>query len=570
MGRAEPAAAPGWARRLPGVWRLRHYRLGWLRGDLLAGVVVSAYLIPQVMAYAELAGLPAITGVWAAVGPLAVYAVLGSSRQLSVGPEASTALMTAAAVGALSGGDPRMLAAAASGLALATGVVCLLGFLGRIGYVADLLSRPVLTGYMCGIAILMIVSQLGKISGISVPSGPTVSEVAFWLTHLGQANPATLVLSVLVVVLLAADHRWFPQVPGTLLAMVGAAVVVGALGAERLGIALVGPIPRGLPSPALPELAGLDLLATFLAALGIAAVGFTDNVLTGRAFARRHGEDVDAGQELLALGAANVASSLFQGFPVSSSGSRTAIVESSGSRTQLTSLTAVVMIILSLLVLGPVLSAFPLAALGGVVIFAATRLIDIAGFRRLAHFRTGELVLALATTAAVLLAGVLWGIAIAVGLSILDLLRRIARPHDAVLGFAPGVAGMHDVDDYPEATQVPGLVVYRYDSPLFFADADNFRRRALEAVDQGAGPARWLVLNAEANIEIDSTAVEALEDLRSDLERRGVTLALARVKYEVHQSLQKAGFLDRLGPDRVFATLPTAVAAYREWAGSTR
>ena len=433
---------------------------------------------------------------------------------------------------------------------------------------ADLLSKPVLTGYMAGIAVLMIVSQLGKITGMKVPSGSTLSEIAYVATHLGLIHYPTLILSSIVVILLLTGRAIRPRWPWVLIVMVAAAIVVAIIGADRLGLAVVGEVPRGLPVPKVPDFAALDLVQVALAATGIAAVGFTDNVLTGRAFATRDDPPISANQELLALGAANVSAGFLQGFPVSSSGSRTAVIVSSGGRSQVAALTALLVVVATLLFLGPALETFPLAALGGVVVYAATRLVDIAGFRRLAHFRISELVLAFATTIAVLAFDVLYGIAIAIGLSVLNLLRRIVRPHDAVLGFAPGVAGMHDIEDYPDATQVPGLMVYRYDAPLFFADADNFRTRALRSIDEAEEPVRWFVLNAEANTEIDFTAADILEELRAELADRGITLGLARVKFEVRQDLQKAGLIDAIGPEYVFATLPTAVEAYRTWAAA--
>ncbi len=560
-----------WVRYLPGWWRLTHYERRWLRGDVVAGLALAAYLVPQVMAYGELAGLSAVQGLWACVGPLLIYAILGSARQLSVGPESTTALMTAVGIATVTNGNQALAATAAAALAIAVGLVCLVGWLARLGYVADLLSKPVLIGYMVGIAVLMIVSQLGKVTGIEVPSGSTATEIAYVITHLDQTHLPTLVLGASVVIVLLVGQAVRPKLPWVLIVMVAAAAVVTLIGPERLGLAVVGQVPRGLPVPSLPDVAELDLGSVLLTAVGIAAVGFTDNVLTGRAFASRQGEQIDASQELLALGAANVSAGLFQGFPVSSSGSRTAVVTSSGGRTQVAALAALVVVLATLLFLGPVLATFPMAALGGVVVYAATRLVDVAGFRRLTHFRTSELVLALATTVAVLAFDVLYGVAIAIGLSVLNLLRKIVRPHDGILGFAPGVAGMHDIDDYPDATQVPGLLVYRYDAPLFFADANNFRTRALRSVDvvESAGePVRWFVLNAEANIEIDFTAAETLEELRRELADRGIELALARVKFDVRGDLERAGLIAAIGPEMVFATLPTAVQAYRDWVAS--
>ena len=426
---------------LPGLWQLRHYQRAWLRGDVIAGVTVAAYLVPQVMAYAEVAGLPAIAGLWAVVAPLAVYAVLGSSKQLSVGPESTTALMTAAAVGALVAGNSERYAETAAALAIAVGVLCVVGWVARLGFLASLLSRPVLIGYLAGIAILMIVSQLGKIIGIDMEGDSTLEELRSVATQLDQTHLPTLALAVGTLLLLFAVQHWFPRLPGPLIAMLLAAGIVVLFSLDRSGVAVVGEIPRGLPSPALPSFSGIELAALVPAALGVAIVGYSDNVLTARAFATKRHEVIDSGQEFLALGVANVAAGLFHGFPVSSSGSRTVLGDAMGSRSQLYSLVAMVSVLLTMFLLSPLLAVFPAAALGAVVIYAATRLVDIAELRRIARFRRSEFVLSLATTGAVLAFGVLYGVGVAIALSILDLLRRIAKPHDGILGYVPGSGG---------------------------------------------------------------------------------------------------------------------------------
>jgi SulP family sulfate permease len=544
---------------------LRGYQRSWLRGDLLAGVTVAAYLVPQVMAYAEVAGLPPITGLWAAVAPLVVYAILGSSRQLSVGPESSTALITATAVGVLVAGDQQNYAGTAAALALAVGAICLICWLARLGFLANLLSHPVLIGYMAGIAGLMIVSQLGKVSGIAVEGDSVLSELRSFVTHLGEAHLPTVLVAAGTFVLLVALQRLLPRWPGPLIAMVLAAVAVAVLDVDQMGVKTIGPVPRGLPAAAIPDFSTIDLGTLLPAALGVTIVAYTDNVVTGRAFAARRREVIDARQEFLALGAANLGAGLFSGFPVSSSGSRTVIGDAVGSRTQLYSLVTAAIVLLTMLFLGPALATFPLAALGALVVFAALRLIDFAELRRIARFRRSELLLALATAAAVLIFDVLYGIAVAVALSILDLLRRIARPHDGILGYVPGLAGMHDIDDYATGRQVPGLLVYRYDAPLFFANAEDFKHRALASVDAADPPVEWFLLNAEANTEVDLTAVDALEEVRRTLAGRGIVFALARVKFELREILASAGFIDRIGEDKVFMTLPTAVEAYQQW-----
>jgi len=558
-------SAPLARRYLPGLWALRGYRRGWLRGDLLAGVTVAAYLVPQVMAYAEVAGLPPITGLWAAVAPLIAYAILGSSRQLSVGPESSTALMTAAAVTALVAGDQQTYANTAAALALTVGAICLICWVARLGFLANLLSHPVLIGYMAGIAGLMIVTQLGKVTGISVEGDSVLSELRSFVTHLGQLHWPTLLVAAGTFALLVALQRFLPRWPGPLIAMVLAAVAVAWLNLDQLGVKTVGTVPRGLPPASTPDFSTVDLSTLIPAALGVTIVAYTDNVVTARAFATRRREVIDARQEFLALGAANLGAGLFSGFPVSSSGSRTVIGDAVGSRTQLYSLVTATIVLLTMLFLGPALSTFPLAALGALVVFAASRLIDFAELRRIARFRRSELLLALATAAAVLIFDVLYGIAVAVALSILELLQRIARPHDGILGYVPGLAGMHDIDDYAAGRQVRGLLVYRYDAPLFFANAEDFKRRALASVDAADPPVDWFLLNAEANVEVDLTAVDALEEVRRTLAERGIVFALARVKSDLRVVLEPTGFIDRIGEDRVFMTLPTAVRAYQEW-----
>lgn len=543
---------PGW---------IRGYQRESLRWDLLAGVTVTAYLVPQVMAYAEVAGLPPATGLWAAVGAMVGYAVLGSSRVLSVGPESTTAIMTAAALGSVpaAASDP---AAFAGALALVVAGWCLVGRVTRLGALASLLSRPVLVGYMAGIAAIMVVSQVGKLLGIPVDADGFFPELAYVLRHLDDLHVPSFVLGVVTLVVMLAASRLWRRGPVVLLTVLLATLAAWLLDLTDRGVALVGHVPATLPGVDVPDVGLGSLADLWVPALGVTFVAFTDNVLTARAFEERGDPEIDPDRELLALGAANVGSSLLQGFPVSSSGSRTAIADGVGARTQLAGLVTVVSTLLVVLVASPVLEAIPLPVLGAVVIYAAVRLVEISELVRFARFRSSELLLALATTAGVLAFDVLLGILVAIGLSVLDLLRRVARPHDAVEGTVPGLAGMHDVDDYPEARRIPGLVVYRYDSPLFFANADDFRRRVLAAVDANPDPVAWVVLNTEAIVDVDITATDALEEVRRELDERGIVLALARLKQDLRESLAPTGLLERIGEDHLFATLPTAIAAF--------
>ena len=518
------------------------------------------------MAYAGVAGLPPVVGLWAAVPAMAVYALLGSSRQLSVGPESTTALLASAAISPLVAGNSARYAALTAGLAVLIGLICLVAWLTRLGFVADLLSRPVLVGYMAGVALIMIAGQLHRTTGVPVEGSRLATQLSSFLSSLNEVHWPTVLLSASILGFLFAIQARFPRLPGPLLAVSIAAVVVGVFGLKDHGLSVVGAVPSGLPTPRVPDLSASDVRELLLPAVGIAVVGYTDNVLTARAFATRGRYDVNANQELLALGVANIGSGLLKGFPVSSSGSRTALGDAAGSRTQLYSLVALATVLFVLLAGGPLLANFPEAALGAIIIYAATRLIDVAEFKRIARFRRSELLLALAAFTAVLVMNILYGVLFAIGLSVADLVRRVARPHDAILGQVHGLAGMHDVDDYPTAQTIPGLVVYRYDSPLFFANADDFKRRAMAAADSAEQP-KWFVLNVEANVKVDITGLDAVEWLRVELEHRGVVLAMARVKQDLLDDLRAYGLADSIGETRLFPTLPTAVAAYESRSG---
>ncbi|GHE13546.1 SulP family inorganic anion transporter [Streptomyces alanosinicus] len=545
-------------------------RRSWLRRDLPAGVTVAAYLVPQVMAYAAVAGLPPVAGLWAVLPALALYALLGTSRLLSVGPESTTALMTATVVGPLAAGDPGRYASLAAALAVTVGLLCLAARAVRLGFLADLLSRPVLIGYLAGVAVLMAVDQLPRLTGMPAGSPDFLPQLRSFFTHLSQIHPATAALSAAVLVFLFAMARFLPALPGPLLAVVLTTAAVVTFGLDtRYGVAVIGAVPSGFPDVSLPDLGEVPRLV--LPALGVLVVAYTDMILTGRAFAHRGDAEtrtLDSDREFLALGAANLGAGVLHGFPVSSSASRTALAASAGARSQAYSLVAGAVVLAVLLFLRPLLTRMPAAVLGALVVYAAARMIDVAGFRRLASFRRRELLLALGCLAGVLALGILYGVLVAVGLSVAELLTRVARPHDAVEGLVPGVAGMHDVDDYPRARTIPGLLVYRYDSPLFFANADDFHRRALAAVHEQTEPVRWFVLNTEANVEVDITALDAVDDLRRELTGSGIVFALARVKQDLLDDLEAYGLAESVGAERIFPTLPTAVAAYRAWCGN--
>ena len=530
-----------------------------LRGDVVAGITVAAYLVPQVLAYSGLARVPPAAGLWAAFVALAVYFLLGSSPQLSVGPESTTALMTGAALATISvpGESPQDTTAM---LALAVGAVCLLAWAGGLAFLAELLSKPVLVGYMAGIAGLMVLSQAARGTAADIPDADLLAQ-SWWLAqHPSAIHVPTLAVCLGTLLLLLLGDRLWPTGPVPLAGMIVATLAVAMARLPDDGVAVVGALPFALPTVGLPALSSLGSWALLTTALAIAVVGFTDNVLTARAFGDRHGDRIDTRQELLALGAANIAAGLVQGFPVSSSGSRTAIVDAVGGRSRWSGLVTLGAALVLVVALRPVLARFPDAALAAVVIYAGLRLIDVKEFARIARYRRTELLIALATTFGVLVLGVLEGVIVAVSLSLVDVIRRVARPHDAVEGLVPDLAGMHDVDDYDGAAVVPGLLVYRYDAPLFFANADNFLSRVRESV--ATYDPEWVLLNAEAIGEVDLTGADALETLRAELEEKGIVLALARLKQEPRKVLQPSGLLERIGAEHIFPTLPTALEGY--------
>lgn len=525
---------------------------------------MAAYLIPQCLAYGELAGLPPIHGLWAALAPLLLYAWLGSSPQLSVGPESTTALLTAAAIAPLAAGNAAAAVPLASLLALLVGLVCCVGAVGRLGFLADLLSRPILVGYLSGLALILISAQAGRMLGIPLQSDTPLTVIQELLGRMGEIHGPTVLVGLGVLLFLIVVPARFPRAPAPLLAMLLAVAAVALGHLEQRGVSVIGAIPAGLPSLAPPAIVSAEAVKRLAAAaVGIALVGYSDNVLTARAFAARSGSRINANRELLALGVVNLANGVLQGFPVSSSASRTALGASLGSRSQRFSLVALAVVLVALLALRPLLAMFPRAALGAVVIAAAVRLIDLGEFRRMLHFKPSEFRLAVVTLLGVLLTDPLVGVGLAVALSVIDLFARLMRPHDAVMGQVPDLAGLHDVNDWEGARTIPGLVIYRYDAPLCFANAEHFRSRALAAIAAETSPVQWFVLNAEAIVEIDITAADVLLELQQTLTEQGIVVGFARVKQDLYRQLQRAGVVEAVGADRFFPTLPTAVAAFQ-------
>lgn len=547
----------------PGLDRLVHYQRSWLRADLLGGLTVGAMLIPQSMAYAELAGMPPEAGFYAVLLALVAYALVGSSRHLGVGPEPGTAILAATAVGGMAAGDFARYAGLMAALALIVAAICFVAAVFRLGFLADLLSRPVLVGYITGIGLTLISSQISKVTGIPIQEDAFFGRFVELFRNLDQIDPATITMGAGSLALILFLRRW-PAVPGALIAVALATAVTAVFSLADHGIAVVGDIPAGLPALGIPDVLRSDWVALFPAALGIALVGYSDNVLTARSIGAEKGYRIDSNQEFIALGATNLMSGISQGFPVSSSASRSFVPASIGTNTQLTSLVAAVFVAVTLLFLRPVLSNFPQAALGAVILGAAIAIIDVAGFKELWKLSRAEVTLAAATALGVMVFDVLTGVLIAVALSAGVALWRIARPSDAVLGGASELDGWVAVDEFPDAHPLPGLLVYRFDAPLFFANADWFRQRVRKALDINPGEEEWIIFDFDGVGSIDTTAIEMLQDLVAELPGLGIdVIGIARANHPTVDRLSRAELLEPTGPIRSFPTINVAVRAFR-------
>ena len=550
---------------LPGIAQLRQYRVGWLGRDLLAGLALTGILVPAGMAYAEASGLPAITGLYATIVPLLAYAVLGPSRLLILGPDSSLVPLVLAALApfALMGEGARIEHAAL--LAVMVGVLMAGMGLLRLGFVADLISMPVREGYLVGIAVLILAAQLPLLFGLPGTDGGAIERFVDLGQSILQGEADLVALAVgtgCLVAILGARHL-DERIPGILIAVVAATIVSWALDLEATaGIAVVGALPQGLPSLTVPRLDLEAVVALLPAAVSIVLVTAADTVILSRTFAARHQYRASPDQELVALGGANLATGLLSGYPISSSSSRTAVAESARQKTQLAGVVGA-LTIAALLVLAPgLLSTMPQAALAAVVIAAAIGLVVIPAWQRLWSWRRGEFLVALVTFMGVLAIGVVEGIIIAVALSLLAFLRRAWRPHDAVLGRQTGLKGYHDLTFYPDARLIPGLVLYRFDAPLSFFNAETFRERVLEVSGDVETPAAWVVIAAEPITDIDTTAAEQLAKLLDELDLRSVTLAFAGLKDPVKRRLRRYGLVERIGEEHFYPTMGTAIDGY--------
>ena len=548
-------------RWLPGLRTLRAYEASWLRHDIVAGLVLTMMLVPVGIAYAQASGLPGINGLYATIIPLLAYALFGPSRILVLGPDSALAAVILSVVLSVAPGDPVRAVAVGGMMALVSGAVCITAGLGRLGFITELLSKPIRYGYMNGIALTVILSQLPKLLGFSAKADGPLRQ--FWgivnAAAAGSINVAALSVGGATLALILVLKRW-PRIPGMLIAVAAATVVVAIFDlAARTGISVVGSLPQGLPIPRLPLMSLESVGPIVTGGVAVALVSFADTSVLSRTYAARLRTPVDPNQELVGLGVANVAAGFFQGFPISSSSSRTPVAEAAGARTQLTGVTGAIAIALLLLFAPSLLEDLPNTALAAIVIASAVGLIEVSDLRRIRRIQPWEFWLSMTCFAGVAVFGAIPGIIVAVVIAVIEFLWDGWRPHSAVLGRVMGIEGYHDTSRYPEARVIPGLVLFRWDAPLFFANAEFFHDRVLDAVSRAPKPVRWLVVTAEPVTSIDVTAGDMLVELDGVLREAGIELCFAEMKDPVKDKLKRFGLFARFGGENFFATIEEAV-----------
>jgi high affinity sulfate transporter 1 len=551
-------------RWLPGLQTLRHYEAAWLRHDIVAGLVLTTMLVPVGIAYAVASGVPGIYGLYATIIPLLAYALFGPSRILVLGPDSSLAAVILAVVLPLSNGDPMRAIALASMMAVVSGLVCIVAGLARLGFITELLSKPIRYGYMNGIALTVLISQLPKLFGFSIDGVGPVKDLWAIATSIldGMANWTTFAVgaATLAVILLLKGHK---RIPGILVAVIGATVAVGVLDlGARADVAILGSLPQGLPAFAIPWITSADIVPVLTGGLAVALVSFADTSVLSRVYAAKTRTYVDPNQEMVGLGAANLAAGFFQGFPISSSSSRTPVAEAAGSKTQLTGVVGALAVALLLVVAPDLLKNLPTSALAAVVIAAAIGLFEFADLRRIYRIQRWEIWLSIACTVGVAVLGAIPGIGLAILIAVIEFLWDAWRPYSAVLGRAEGVKGYHDVTRYPDARRIPGLVLFRWDAPLFFANAELFQDRVLDAVANSPTPVRWLVVAAEPVTSVDITSADMLAELDETLRAAGIELCFAEMKDPVKDKMKRFGLFARLGEETFFPTMGAAVNRY--------
>jgi SulP family sulfate permease len=551
------------SRFLPGLRVLDSYSRPRLRLDTIAALSVWAVVVPQGLAYGELAGVPAVAGLYTAAAGMLLYGLFGSSRYLNVGPESSVAIVVAASVAPLAGGDPERAIALTSMLAILVGGVLLVGALLRLGVVTRLLSAPILTGYLAGAAVIIAASQIPKLFGISPAGDQWWQQLRDVATNLDATNGWSLGIGICVIAVLLVLQRVVPRLPASLFAMAVATVVVAATDwASSNGVAVVGEVGRGIPVPAIPRAPLADMVSLLAPASSVALLVFASSVATGSALASRDREDLDSTREFVGLAAAGVGAGLIQGFPANGSDSRSFIVANGEARSQSANMIASVMVLITVLLLTPLFRDLPIAALGAVVLVSAISLVDLARFRSLRRVRTSDFILSLVTFLGVLSFGVLGGIVVGVVVSLLETMRRAILPHTAVLGEVAGSPTFRDIENYEDAETVPGLIVYRFDAPLFFANADVFKHDIETLVARARHPVRRVVVNAEGITDMDVTGAQALERVIADLRDDGVRFAMARVRTSLREMIKEMGLEERIGSENFFLRVADAASGF--------
>ena len=547
---------------VPGLLAVRTYQRAWLGRDVVAAVVLSALLVPQGMAYAELAGLPAITGLYTTVMCLVAYAVFGPSPYLVLGPNSSLGPIIAAIILPLAAGSAEGAIALAGALAILVGLIAIGAGVARLGFISDLLSQPVRLGYMAGLAVTIVVSQLPALFGFDIDGGNLFEDVRGFVGGLDETNLAALGIGMLALGIVVGLRRTRPQVPGILLAVVITIVLSAVLDLAARGVEVVGVLPQGFPMPALPDIELTDLPLLIGGAVGITLVAIGDTVSVSAGFAAKRGRDVDTDQEIVAIGAANVAAGFFSGFPVSTSSSRTAVADQAGAKSQLTGLLAAALVLGMLLLVPGLVQTLPMPVLAAVIILAGAALLDIAGLSRLWRVRRSDFAIAALCFLGVALVGVLEGIVVAVVVSVVEVFVRAWRPRWAILGKTAEVAGFHDLERYPDAERIPGLVILRWDAPLFFANSLVFRDTVRRAIAVTRPPPRWVVVAAEPITDIDTTAADMLVKLDEELNRAGMHLAFAELKDPVRDKLERYSIYETIDPGHFYPTVRVAVEAF--------
>ena len=562
----QQGAVRSFVRRIaPGLEAFSHYETAWLRGDLAAGLSVAAVALPVGIAYSDLAGVPAVIGMYAAIFPLFAYALFGSSRQLMTGPDAATCIMVAAILGPLAGGDTERYQGLMVVLTLCAGLIYVVAGTARLGFIANFLSLPILTGFLNGIALLIIAGQLPKLLGYSSEAGDFFPKLLEFVNKVDESHVPTLMLGFALLAGLVALRRFAPRLPNPLVIVILGIALVVSLGLDAKGIAVLGSVPAGLP-PAfhLPDLDFGQTKTILRDATALVLVSFTSGILTAKSFAQRNRYEINANQELIGFGAANIASGLAQGFPVTGADSRTAVNNAMGGKSQLVGIVAGGAMLLILFFLTEPLAYVPIAALAAVIIVSAAGLFDFSTLREIGTVSRYELAFSVGTTLGVLILGVLPGVMLAVVFSLVMLLAIESKPTDAVLGRVPGMKGFHAREDYPEAETIPGLLVYRFNADIVFFNVDHFKERVMAAITASPTPVEWVVIDASPINFVDVTALKKFDEMKGQLAARGIVLAVARRKRTLERFLEARWINARreLNQDYNFHTIKAAVSAF--------